>query len=346
LHLYKRAIVIVEGEIMVRNIIRFIKAYIKSMRLYYSFVTGIAGWIGVAYYEFISRFPPERTVEVSPSLGKKIVILVMLFLSWGINQIINDFLGLKEDRFNAPERPMVTGELNPKAALVVSGILLVLSGLVTWFYLEPCAVIFLVLGVLLNIIYEYAKGYGILGNIVFGLMITMATLYGAFAAGPTESTFLYTHRMSALILIFTLNAVMTFYTYFKDYEGDKKTGKKTLVVAWGPKKSRFAALVTAFIPVVAFIILRWTDLLFVPINKTFIILGLITFFLLLRTGFLYFRYSSGEKTYDSLGTNFRACVCGQAAIIALFNQNLAIVLFIVSFISIGFLFKLHRNRNA
>ena len=80
----------------------FIKAYIKSMRLYYSFITGIAGWVGVAYYEYLANLPAgarEKTIEIIPSEEKKIVILVLLFLSWGINQIINDFLGLKEDKF-------------------------------------------------------------------------------------------------------------------------------------------------------------------------------------------------------------------------------------------------------
>lgn len=28
-----------------RNMIRFVRAYVKSMRLYYAFITGIAGWI-------------------------------------------------------------------------------------------------------------------------------------------------------------------------------------------------------------------------------------------------------------------------------------------------------------
>jgi geranylgeranylglycerol-phosphate geranylgeranyltransferase len=32
----------------------FLKAYIKSMRLYYSFVTGIAGWIGFLWLDVIS----------------------------------------------------------------------------------------------------------------------------------------------------------------------------------------------------------------------------------------------------------------------------------------------------
>ena len=81
--------------------VSFIKAYLKSMRLYYSFVTGMAGWIGVAYYELLASNHSEHTIEIIPSQEKKIVILIMLFLGWGVNQIINDYLGLKEDRINA-----------------------------------------------------------------------------------------------------------------------------------------------------------------------------------------------------------------------------------------------------
>ena len=64
---------------------RFVWAYVKSMRLYYAFITGIAGWIGVSFYGFCM---PEHVDLVRNGL-----ILVMLFLSWGINQIVNDYLG-------------------------------------------------------------------------------------------------------------------------------------------------------------------------------------------------------------------------------------------------------------
>ena len=303
--------------------IKFIKAYVKSMRLYYSFVTGIAGWIGVAYYELLANSHAERTIEILPSQEKKFVILFMLFLSWGINQIINDYLGLKEDRINAPDRPMVTGELDANKALGLSIVILFLAAGVTWFYLEPIAVIFLFAGVLLNIIYEFAKGHSILGNVVFGLMITMSTLYGAYACGPTQASFLAPHRVSALILVWIINGLMTFYTYFKDYQGDKAAGKKTLVVKYGLNNARLIALFATFLPTAAFFILKATDMLWIQINNTFIILGCLTVFLQVWTGVLYYRDPSGPKTYESLKTNFRACVCGEATIVAFLNPDLA-----------------------
>ena len=79
------------------------------------------------------------------------------------------------------------------------------------------------------------------------------------------------------------------------------------------------------------------------LNNTFIILGVLTVFLQLWTGVLYWRNPSGVKAYASLETNFRACTCGQAALIGIFNPDLAIWLFIFSYIFVGFLFDLHRN---
>jgi geranylgeranylglycerol-phosphate geranylgeranyltransferase len=323
--------------------IPFVKAYIKSMRLYYSFITGIAGWIGVAYYEYLVSVQDGQGVETAPTPEKKIVILALLFLSWGINQIINDYLGLKEDRVNAPHRPMVTGELNPRWALAVTGVLLVLTGLVTWFYLEPVALIFLVAGVVLNILYEYAKGHGILGNIVFGLMITMAPLYGGYASGHTDSTVLQPHRISVLLMVWMINGLMTFYTYFKDYQGDKAAGKRTIIVKYGIEQSRVLAIVSAFLPTILFLLLRISGMHTTHLNNTFLILAGLTVFLQIWTGILYYKSPKGTKTYTSLATNFRACACGQATLIAIFNPDVAMWLFIFSYIFVGFLFDLHSN---
>jgi geranylgeranylglycerol-phosphate geranylgeranyltransferase len=327
--------------------VRFLTAYIKSMRPYYSFVTGIAGWIGVSYYEYIADNPFVGTIETPPSSTRKMIILGMLFMSWGVNQIINDLLGLREDRINAPERPMVTGELNPGAALALSVALLAGCALITWFYLEPIALVFLVAGVGLNVVYEHAKGYGVWGNVVFGLMITMAPLYGGYASGPTGLTAaLRPHRISVLLMVFVLNALMTFYTYFKDYEGDRLAGKRTLVVLLGPWRSRWVAIGSALLPTLVFVLLRVTGIYTTPLNRTFYVLATLTVGMQFWTGVLYYRNPVGPRSYHALSVNFRACTCGQAALIAIFNPDLALWLFLFTYIMVDYLFRLHANPRA
>jgi len=331
----------------------FIKAYIKSMRLYYSFVTGIAGWVGVSYYQYVATTEGPRgtsgmvkTIETSTSTDKMLVILIILFLAWGINQIINDFLGYKEDKVNAPQRPMVTGELNRFGALFLSIILMLAVLLITWFYLEPIAVVPLIIGAILNVVYEYAKGYGVLGNIVFGVMISMCGLFGFFASGPMEIYFTKS-RISALVFIAIINGLMTYYTYFKDFKGDKLAGKNTIVVRFGLEKNKYIAIIASFLPSVIFLSGYFGFEAFeIKLNDIFIILGVMTIFLQLWTGVLYYKNPEGEMTYYSLVTNFRACVCGQATIIALFNPVLGLILFLISYVFVGFLFNLHTNIKA
>ena len=318
----------------------FLRAYLKSMRLYYAFVTGITGWIGVAYYQFL--FPQQV------NLWRSTLIIVVLFLSWGVNQIINDYLGLAEDRINAPNRPMVTGALQPRPALWLSAMLLIGLGVVSCF-LNPWSVIPVLAGVLLNILYEYAKGWSLLGNLVFGLSIAMCMVYGFLASGPLPTVFFTPNRWSVFFLVVLLNALMTYYTYFKDIEGDRQAGKRTFMVKYGLAIARKVGMAGAFLPTLlffAFFYIGWLPAEVILFQQTFVFCGIMTIFLQLWTAVLYYRNSAGQQTYFSLVTNIRACVAGQVTLIAIFNGPLALYLFAASYILIGFLFDLYKDARA
>lgn len=318
----------------------FLRAYLKSMRLYYAFVTGITGWIGVSFYHFLL---PDQVNHL-----RSAAILVVLFLCWGVNQIINDYLGLPEDRINAPHRPMVTGELAPRAALWLSSVLLVCLAVASYF-LNPWSVIPIIAGVLLNILYEYAKAWSLLGNLVFGLSIAMCAAYGFLAAGPLPNPLFTTNRVSVFLLVVLLNALMTYYTYFKDSEGDRQAGKHTFIVKHGLTIARKAGIIGAFLPTLLyalFLALGWMQLSDILYMQTFIFCGVMTVFLQLWTAVLYYRNPVGERTYFSLVTNIRACVAGQVTLIAIFNGPLALYLLAASYVLIGFLFDLHQDARA
>lgn len=329
---------------LLKNIYLFFKAYIKSMRLYYAFLTGIPGWLGLSFYEHIAT--DFKTVEIIPSDEKKIIIILLLFFSWGINQIINDFLGLKEDRINAPERPMVAGELKVVPALILSGVLITAASVIIWFYLEPIALIPLITGVLLNIIYEYAKGYGFLGNFIFGIMMTMVPVFGFLASGPISTPYFTKSRISSLFIIWLLNSIMTFFTYFKDYKGDRIAGKETLVVKFGLKNAGVIGLIISFLPSLTFIMIYLNNKVEAKVNNVFIILGILTTIMHIGTGILFYKNPEGEKAKTALLLNFRACICGHATLISLFNKELSLLLFIVSYILIGYLFHFYRTRKS
>ena len=320
------------------------------MRLYYSFITGIAGLVGISYYQYLAYsgvhtevIDPTRTYQPT-SLTKFLLIMVILFLSWGINQIYNDYIGISEDRINAPDRPMVSGELNPFYAVLLSSVLMLSAVLITWFFLEPYAIIPLILGIALNFIYEYAKGYGIWGNIIFGIMISICAIYSFLAAGKFDSSIFSFSTLLLIIYISLLNGLMTLYTYFKDYEGDKQVGKKTLIVKLGIDRSQKLALLASFLPIISFMIIYYgLEVWEYELNSIFMELGLLATGLQLWTGYLYFKDPIGTRTYFSLSINFRACACSESAIIAIFNPALGVILFLASYFFIGFLFNFHAN---
>jgi len=315
-------------------------AYIRSMRLYFAFITGIAGWIGVSFYHFCM---PEHI-----SYPRSALILFLLFLSYGINQVVNDFFGLPEDRINAPNRPMVTGELHPRAALWTS-VALMLGVIVLSWFLNPWALIPVTAGVLLNLLYEKAKAWSLLGNLVFGLSIAMCTAYGFLASGPLPSPVFTNSRISVFALVVILNALMTYFTYFKDHTGDAATGKRTFVVRHGLHTARYVGVVGAFVPTLAFFLFRtvgWLPPDAILFQRDFIFCGIMTIFLQLWTAVLFFRHPEGERAYFNLVTNIRACVAGQVTLIAIFNGTLALYLLSASYVLIGFIFDLHKDTRA
>ena len=318
----------------------FLVAYVKSMRLYYAFITGIAGWVGVSFYQFTSAGRMET--------WRSALILSMLFMGWGVNQIINDYLGLPEDRINAPNRPMVTGELNPRRAVGLSGVLLAVMLGVSW-WLNPWAVVPIVVGVLLNVLYEYAKAWSLLGNVVFGASIATCTVYGFVAAGPLPDPVFTSNRIAGVVLVGVLNGLMTYYTYFKDYRGDRAAGKRTFVVRHGLRVARSAGVAAAFLPTLAFAVCHvtgWLPLTDILYREHFLFCAVMTLFLQLWTAVLYWRHPIGERTYFSLATNIRACVAGQVTLIAIFNGTLALYLMSASYVLIGFLFDLYKDARA
>ena len=80
---------------------RFLYQYIRSMRLYYGFVTGTTVLFGIWMAH----------ADGSAWGWREAMALIVGFLAWGVNQIFSDYCDRKEDAVNAPHRPMVSGEL-------------------------------------------------------------------------------------------------------------------------------------------------------------------------------------------------------------------------------------------
>ena len=198
---------------------QFLHYYLRSMRLYYCFVTGMATLVGCVYRH---GFRPDV-----PWDWRDAAVIMIGFLAWGVNQIISDWFDRKEDAFNAPHRPMVSGKLAPLPALILSGSLMALFA-VTAYLVSPLSLLILMVGGLLNVLYSLLKGVPVINTLVYALALSCCTVFGMSRNWDLGHILLF----SCLFIpgILPSHVLMCHNSYFKDIAGDRAAGLRTLPV--------------------------------------------------------------------------------------------------------------------
>ena len=183
--------------------LKFIYNYLRSMRLYYGFVTATTVLAGLYYWHWFG-FRADAIWRPTGWTLRDTALLAMGFFAWGFNQIFSDWCDRKEDAINAPHRPMVTGALKPLPAFAVSAAGLAAIA-VAGFLMSPWTLVFLALGGALNIAYSLLKRVPVLNCLVYACAISCCALFAI--AGH----FLMCHN-----------------SYYKDVKGDRAAGVRTL----------------------------------------------------------------------------------------------------------------------
>ena len=200
--------------------LKFLYYYLRSMRLYYGFVTATTVLVGLCLAH-VNHAPGELGHwTLSDAL-----MLVFGFLAWGANQIFSDWCDRKEDAINAPHRPMVTGALAPRPAFALSAaILIVIAGTSAWmsFWTIP----FLILGGCLNILYSRLKRVPVLNCLVYAAAISCCALYAV--AGVQDRCPYWSTVAFVAITIHPVHFLMCHNSYYKDVAGDRAAGVRTL----------------------------------------------------------------------------------------------------------------------
>ena len=202
--------------------LKFFYYYLRSMRLYYGFVTATTVLVGLCLVRFGTRGAGAWTVRDA-------ALLAMGFLSWGFNQIFSDWCDRKEDAINAPHRPMVTGALKPLPAFAVSATGLAAIA-VAGYLMSPWTLAFLTLGGALNIAYSLLKRVPVLNCLVYACAISCCALFaiaGMAKRCPTLDEFGF---VAAWIM--PVHFLMCHNSYYKDVKGDRAAGVRTLQTSY------------------------------------------------------------------------------------------------------------------
>jgi geranylgeranylglycerol-phosphate geranylgeranyltransferase len=157
-------------------------------------------------------------------------------MGWAAGLYLSDYLDRDLDAIEKPHRPIPSGRIHPKEALVI-GAILAFSGLFLSYILSIWN--FILVFIVAFLVFSYAKiskSRGIVGNINRGLITVAAYIFGISTTGNAPQSFpLYVWLLSLVFLLHDTNSNLV--GAIRDMKGDKAGGYLTIPVRYGLKIS-------------------------------------------------------------------------------------------------------------
>jgi geranylgeranylglycerol-phosphate geranylgeranyltransferase len=213
--------------------LKFIGAYIVTMRPYLMFVSGITGIAGFSFG------PTSFSINY-------LLLFSAAFLSYGFGQALTDCFQIDTDSLSSPYRPLTKGVVSKKLFLIIS-----CTGL------SYCVLIFSFFNPL-NLILGIISGIGLATYTTFKRRWWGGPFYNSWIVGilflisflsVSDETFLSSKLIFSLCAVFFGYANFVLSGYFKDIFADRSTGYNTLPVVFGRKISSIVSDAFAFLTI-------------------------------------------------------------------------------------------------
>ncbi len=210
------------------------RAYLELTRPVNSLAAGVLTFIGA----FVAGAGPSQAQPVFAAV-------VATWAATGAGNAINDYFDRDIDRINNPERPIPRGAVEPRGALVFSG-LLFLVAVVLAVMLPLVAIAIAAVNLLGLVAYtKLFKGQPGAGNALVAYLGGSTFLFGAAAVG----------RVWAGVVLFALAALSTFTREVvkdvEDIDGDREEGLNTLPIAIGERTALWVGVLVLIAAVAA-----------------------------------------------------------------------------------------------
>lgn len=158
--------------------------------------------------------------------------------------LINDYFDVETDRINRPERPIPSGRLKRKQALLISISLFILGNIL----LTMLDFVLLKLGLaatfLLIIYTPILKRRPLIGNITVSLLLSLTIVVGALASGA------FLNLRNAVLpatLIFFLSLPREILKDGEDFIGDRNASLRTFPIVFGIRRTRQLVVFTLWV---------------------------------------------------------------------------------------------------
>ncbi len=143
--------------------------------------------------------------------------------------ILNDVFDLEVDRVNAPHRPLPSGAVTPRQAIVLS-LVVAASGLALSAVLSPVALGFAFVVWVIGILYNWRfKRSGLAGNLMVAFSVGVTFVFGGISVGRTDEWLVW--WFGAIAFLLDLGEEIA--ADAMDAEGDRLIGSRSLAIVHG-----------------------------------------------------------------------------------------------------------------
>lgn len=201
----------------------------------------------ILYYSLLAIFGMSISYKVNgslpvftlPDILAFIVFFTLITLNWCLAVIINDIEDVEIDKISNPDRPLITKEFNIKQFKTI-GIIILFLILTGAPLLNYPVFVFLILFQFVYYIYSkkplYLKKYFFTASPLLAFNALLIAMAGFFLISANQKFLSFPFEYTWFILIgFSIFANIK---DFKDTEGDRQEGIKTLPVVFGQEKSK------------------------------------------------------------------------------------------------------------
>jgi geranylgeranylglycerol-phosphate geranylgeranyltransferase len=200
------------------------KASFSILRPVNCAMIGFAVIVGI----FVSK-PP------TPHLESLVVGFVTGFAICAYSMVINDYYDIEVDRVNQPSRPLPSGALSMKAALVLALAMLAIGVVASLVLLNLAAVGIVFLYAFLSWLYNFrAKKYGLSGNLIVASSLAIPFIYGGVVSGGSVTSSLLLFMAGTAFLSGVGREVVK---AMADTAGDEKRGIRSFARVHGMRSA-------------------------------------------------------------------------------------------------------------
>jgi geranylgeranylglycerol-phosphate geranylgeranyltransferase len=206
-----------------------LSGYVRLMRPVNCLMMGFAVIVGAALASPISSFADS---------GFSLVYgFVTGFMLTAASMAINDYYDREIDAVNEPNRPIPSGSVKPREALVFASVLTGIGFASAYLTSLLCFLTALISWVIFVIYITAGKRSGLLGNFLVSACVAIPFIYGSIAVASTV-------KLNVLLfvsMVFLSNTGREITKGIVDVEGDKAQGVKTLAVRYGERNAAVVA---------------------------------------------------------------------------------------------------------